>query len=125
MVITKSDTILQEYYITKRYKSTIHEGIYIVKAERCSRAARGTSRTKQEKSWEEVLRRCPSFCCTLITTGDPLCALISYSQATMIQALESGHGNPGLLATPASTYTKARWRAYMCTGNVYREYKHV
>ena len=55
MVITESDTI-QEYYIIRRYKSTIHEGIYIVKAERCSRAARATSRAKQEKSWEEELQ---------------------------------------------------------------------
>ena len=56
MVITESDTILQEYYIIRRYKSTIYEGIYKVKAERCSRAARGTLRAKQEKSWEEELR---------------------------------------------------------------------
>ena len=69
MVIAENDTTLQEYYITRRYKCTIHEGIYIVKAERCSRAARGSSRAKQEKSWEEEIRRCPSFCCTLITTG--------------------------------------------------------
>jgi len=37
MVITESNTILQEYYITGKYKSTIHEGIYIIKTERCSR----------------------------------------------------------------------------------------
>ena len=29
MVITESDTILQEYYITRKYKSTIHEEIYL------------------------------------------------------------------------------------------------
>ena len=28
MVITESDIILQEYYITRKYKSTIHEEIY-------------------------------------------------------------------------------------------------
>ena len=28
MVISESDTILQEYYITRKYKSTIHEEIY-------------------------------------------------------------------------------------------------
>jgi len=28
MVITGSDTILQEYYITRKYKSTIHEEIH-------------------------------------------------------------------------------------------------
>ena len=55
MVITESDTILQEYYITGKYKSTIHEEIY--KAERCSRAVREVSRAKQEKNWEEELRR--------------------------------------------------------------------
>ena len=61
MVITESDTILQEYYINKKYKSTSYEEIYIIKAERCSRAARGASRANQKKSWEEELRRCPSF----------------------------------------------------------------
>jgi len=69
MVITESDTILQKYYITRKYKSTIHEEIYIIKAERCSRAAGGTSRANQEKSWDEELRQRPSFCCTPITTG--------------------------------------------------------
>ena len=54
MVITESDTILQEYYITRKYKSTSYEEIY--KAERCSQAARGVSRTKQERNWEEELR---------------------------------------------------------------------
>ena len=68
MVITASDTILQEYYITRKYKSTIYEEIYITKAERCSRAAREALRANQEKSWEEDLRRCLSFCCALITT---------------------------------------------------------
>ena len=62
MVITESDTILQEYYITKEYKSIIHEEIYITKAERCSLAAREAPRANQEKSWEEELRRRPSFC---------------------------------------------------------------
>jgi len=28
MVITESDTILQEYYITRKYKSTSYEEIY-------------------------------------------------------------------------------------------------
>ena len=28
MVITESDIILQEYYITKKYKSIIHEEMY-------------------------------------------------------------------------------------------------
>ena len=28
MVITESDTILHEYYITRKYKSTIHKEIY-------------------------------------------------------------------------------------------------
>jgi len=41
MVITESDTILQEYYITRKYKGTIHEEIYITKDERCARVARG------------------------------------------------------------------------------------
>ena len=47
MVITESDTILQKYYITRKYKSTLYEDIYITKAERCSRAAREASRAEK------------------------------------------------------------------------------
>jgi len=36
MVIIESDTISQEYYITRKYKSTLYEEIYITEAERCS-----------------------------------------------------------------------------------------
>jgi len=37
IAITESDTILQKYYITRKYKkNTIHKEIYIIKAERCS-----------------------------------------------------------------------------------------
>ena len=32
MVITESDTILQEYYITRKYKSTFYKEIYIKKS---------------------------------------------------------------------------------------------
>jgi len=41
MVITKSDTILQEYYITRNTKG--HYMKRYTKAERCSRAVRGVS----------------------------------------------------------------------------------
>jgi len=128
MVITENDTILQEYYITRRYKSTIHEGIYIVKAERCSWAARGTSRVKQEKSWEEELRQCPSFCFTLITTGG--------SAALSDQLQKDQHGPDSRIwiwdsrvirCNPRVHITKPSgvhiW--YMCTRKVYREYKHI
>jgi len=54
MIITESDTILQEYYITRKYKSTLYEEMYITKAERCSRAARGASKANQEKSWGKI-----------------------------------------------------------------------
>jgi len=57
IVITESDIILQEYYIIRRYKSTIHEGIYIIKAERCSRVAREAPRVNQERNWEEELQQ--------------------------------------------------------------------
>jgi len=56
MVITESDTILQVYYITRKYKSTLYEEIYITKSERCSRAVREASRANQEKNWKEGLR---------------------------------------------------------------------
>jgi len=69
MVITESDTILQEYYIIRKYKSTIHEGIYIIKLRDAHDTARGTSGAKQGKIWKEELLRCSSFCCTPITTG--------------------------------------------------------
>jgi len=44
IIITKSDIILQEYYIIREYKSMIYEEIYITEAERCSRATRGASK---------------------------------------------------------------------------------
>ena len=44
IVITESDTILQEYYITRNTK--VHHMKRYTKAERYSRAARGVSRTK-------------------------------------------------------------------------------
>jgi len=50
IVITESDTILQEYYIIRKYKSALYEEIYMTKSERCSRAAREASRANQEKS---------------------------------------------------------------------------
>jgi len=56
IVIIESDIILQEYYITRKYKSILYEEIYITKAERCLLAARETSRANQGKSWEEELR---------------------------------------------------------------------
>ena len=56
MVITESDTILQKYYITKKYKRIQYMKRY-TKAERCSQEARGVSRTKQERNWEEELWR--------------------------------------------------------------------
>ena len=128
MVITESDTILHEYYITKRYKNTLHEGIYIVKAERCSRAVRGTSRAKQEKSWEERVRRCASFCCTLTTTG---------GFAARSDQLQPSHYDPGsriwtweprvVRSNPASAYIKPNGvhNRYLCTWKVYHEYKHI
>ena len=72
IVITKSETILQEYFITRKYKHTLYEEIYITKAERCLRAAKGASGANHEKSWEEELRRCPNFCYTLSPRKDPL-----------------------------------------------------
>ena len=83
MVITESDTILQEYYITRKYKSTYAKRY--TKAERCSRAARGTSRDKQEKSWKEELRRRPSFCCTPTVTEE---------SAAYSDQLQQGHQGP-------------------------------
>jgi len=68
IIITETDTILQEYCITRKYKSILYEEIYIIKTKRCSRAAREASRANQEKSWDEELRRCPTFCRTLIAT---------------------------------------------------------
>ena len=51
-VITESDTV---YYIIRNTK--VHHMKRYTKAERCSRAVRGVSRTKQESNWEEDLRR--------------------------------------------------------------------
>ena len=49
MVITESDTILQEYYITENTKKTIHEGIYKIK--RCSRYSK---RDLESQTGEEL-----------------------------------------------------------------------
>ena len=48
MVITESDTILQEYCTLENIR--VHNVKRSTKAERYSRAARGTSRAKQKKS---------------------------------------------------------------------------
>ena len=96
MVITESDTILQEYYITRKYKSTLYEEIYITKDKRCSRAVRGASRANQEESLEEELRRCLSFCCALIATEGSAAHSDSYNKATKVKTLGSGHEDLGL-----------------------------
>ena len=44
----------------------------------------------------------PRFCCA---------TLISYSKTATVQTPGSGHEDPWLLATPASTYNKAKWHA--------------
>jgi len=120
MVITESDTILQEYYITRKYKSTSYEEIYITKAERCSRAAREVARANQEKSWEEELLRCPRFCCTPITTEG------SAAHSDQLQQCHHGlvsriwtWGSRVVRCNPTSTYDKAKWRAYQA--HVYRK----
>ena len=64
MVITESDTILQEYYITRKYKSIIHEEIN--KSLEVLTSNKRASRAKQERNWEEEPRRGPSFCYTPI-----------------------------------------------------------
>ena len=60
-----------QYYrnitLLKIQKNTIHEEIYITK--RCSRYSKRASGAKQERNWEEELRRRPSFGCALTTTG--------------------------------------------------------
>ena len=49
MIITESDTILQEYYITRKYKNTLYEEIYIQKL-------RG-AHEQQERPREPIKRR--------------------------------------------------------------------
>ena len=84
MVITESDIILQEYYITRKYKRTIYKEIYITKAERCSQ--------QQERPREPIRRGTgrksgddPSFCCIPIVTEGS----IAYSDQ-----LQQGHQGP-------------------------------
>jgi len=113
IVITESDTILQEYYITRKCKSILYEEIYITKAERCSWAIRDASKANQEKSWEEEQRRCPSFCCTLIATE---------GSAAHSDQLQQGHHGPDfriwiwgsgvVRCNPTSTRDKTKWHAY-------------
>ena len=97
MVITESDTILQEYYITRKYKSTVQEGIYIIKTERCSRYGK---RDLESQTGEKSGRK--NYGDVLASTAlrspreDPLRTLISYSKIIMVQTPGSGHENPGL-----------------------------
>ena len=67
MVITDSDTILREYYITRKHKRIQYMKRY-TKAERFSQAARGVSRTKQGRTGRKSCGDDPSFCCTPIVT---------------------------------------------------------
>ena len=90
IVITESDTILQEYYITRKYQSTIHE-IYIIKAERCSRYSK---RDLESQSGEELEGKSyggnTSFCCA---------TLIATEGSAMLHALKSEHTGRGLSDT--------------------------
>ena len=113
--------------ITSLENTRVHNAKRYTKAERCSRAARGTSRAKQGKSWKEELQQSSSFCCTLTTTG---------GSATHYDQLQPSHHGPGESGYENSGLSDATLRVhivkpsgvhnrYMCTGNVYREYKHI
>ena len=55
IVITESDTILQEYYITRRYKSTIYKRFTRAKGGRCSRAGRRNLKSQLKVIGQEDL----------------------------------------------------------------------
>ena len=121
MVNTESDTILQEYYITRRYKSTIHEGIYIIKAERCSRYDK---RGLESQIGEKLGGRTTTMSELLLHSdyhGRIHCAtLISYSKAIMVQTLESGHENLGLSDATLQVHiieSNNVHNSYMCTSS--------
>ena len=86
MVITESDTILQEYYITRRYKRIIHEGIYIIKAERCSRAAREDLESRTGEELEGRATTTSKLRRALTTMG---------GSAACYDQLQQGHHGPG------------------------------
>ena len=96
MVITESDTILQEYYITRRYKSIIHEGIYIVKAERYSRAVREPREPNRRGTGRKNHGEVQASAALRSSRKDPLRTLISYNKATMVHTLGSRHEDAGL-----------------------------
>ena len=126
MVITESDTILQEYYITRKYKVQYGK-IYITKAERYSRAVRGpqepNKRGTGRKSYGDVQASADSI---RSSRKDSLRTLIS--KATNVRSLGSGHENSGLsdaiprvhMMKPSGVHIR-----HTCTGKVYREYKHI
>ena len=82
MIITESDTILQKYYITRKYKSTIHEGIYIIKLRDAHDTARGTSGAKQGKIWNYCGVRASAALQS--PPEDPLCTLIRYNKINTV-----------------------------------------
>jgi len=128
MVITESDTILQKYYITRKYKGTIHEEIYITKAERCSRVARGPREPNRRGTGRKNHGEVQASAAFQSSRKDPLRTLISYNKATMVWPLGSEHDNSGLSdATPRVHIIKPSGVhiRHMCTGKVYRDYKHT
>ena len=128
MVITESDTILQEYYITRKYKSTFYKEIYITKAERCSRAARGAREQMRRGAGRKSYGDVQASAALWSPRKDPLYTLISYSKDTIVQALGSGHEDQGLsditrrvhMIKPNGVHIK-----HICIGKLYCEYKHI
>jgi len=110
----------------KIQKYIIHEEIY--KNWEVLTSSKRTSGAKQEKSWEEELHRCPSFCCTPITMRG--------SAAHSDQLQKDHHGPDSRIWTWESRVIRCNPRVhitkpsgvhirYMCTRKVYREYKHI
>jgi len=85
MVITKSDTILQEYYITRKYKSTSYDEIY-----KNWEVLTSSKRGLENQTWEELGGRAAAMiqASTALRSSrkDPLRTLISYSKATKVQS---------------------------------------
>ena len=88
--------------ITKKHKSRMynmkHEKVLTSSKMRISRAYQGEAGRRRVQ-----IRNCQST--LLLRHSDQL------QQSRTVQTLGSGHEDPGLLATPASTYDNAKWRA--------------
>ena len=95
LVITESDTILQEYYITRKYNSTSYEEVY-----KSWEVLTNNKKSLENQTGEELGGRAAATIQASValrsSRKDLLRTLISYSKVTKVRSLGSEHENLGL-----------------------------